>query len=152
MSRTMNVVGARAAIGRAAETFAATGLPCSLLPANACPSENCPLNPLISCRLTASTMLKPMSITIRALYAPNHRLSTSGMSSTTAMSAIGTGRFALRKSYHPERAVARAAASPMSRAPGASGASRMSVSDLLDDMLAEQPRGLDEQDGDEQHE
>src|SRR6476646_794078 len=110
----------------------------------ACPSENWPLNPLMSWRLTASTMLKPMSITMRSLYRPTQTLPTSGMSSTTTMSAIGTGRLALRKSYHPERAGAGAGPLP----PGeAAGASRICVSDLLDDMLAEQPRGLDEQDG-----
>src|SRR5215204_1221108 len=118
----------------------------------ACPSENCPLNPLISWRLTASTMLKPMSITIRSLYRPTQPLSTSGMSSTTASSATGTGAFALSVSNHPDRATAGATPPPLCSGAGALGTSRISVSDLLDDMLAEQPRGLDEQDGDEQHE
>src|SRR5512133_1199160 len=121
----------------------------------ACPSENCPLNPLMSWRLTASTMLKPISIAMRALYVPSHR-STEGATRATSRMTSGTGRLALSVSHQPCAAGSaepgRYGRTPPPADGGGAAGEGASVSDLLDDMLAEQPRRFDEQDGDQQHE
>src|SRR5436190_2857419 len=128
------------------------------------PRLNWPLNPLMSCRLTARMMLNPISITTRWLYAPNHSPSTTRPSSTIAISAIGTGTFATAVSHQPDAgAIARRASarvkptSSAAEAPDGALAAfvRGSIrldSDLFDDMLAQQARGFDEQDDDQDHE
>src|SRR3954451_18803940 len=109
----------------------------------------------MSWRLTASTMLKPISIAMRALYVPSHR-SIDGATSATSRTTIGTGRLAASVSHHPPAAGPRVAGryggAPLPTAGGGAAGAGASVSDLLDDMLAAQTRRVDEQDGDQQHE
>src|SRR4051794_6057354 len=78
-------------------------------------------------------MLKPISITIRWLYAPNVRPSINRDRSQTSSSASGSGTLALAVSHQPESLPGR-------------------MSDFLDDMLAQQPGGFDQQDDDQDDE
>ena len=61
-----SVVPASAASGRpyATVTYAAVYPPTAMKPA--CPIENCPASPLIRFRLTASVMLMPIRLMMRA--------------------------------------------------------------------------------------
>src|SRR5436309_892799 len=59
------------------------------------PSENWPLNPLISCRLTAMMTATPTCITSSRLYAPTvPRVTTHMPTGTRAASRTGMGRVA----------------------------------------------------------
>src|SRR3954466_14095212 len=88
-----------------------------------------------------------------------------GASSAMRPMRIGTGTLFQTVSRHPDEANPvpsvrpYGSTAPVGAMPGpgtGAGAGRVStplaLSDLLDDMLAEQPRGFDEQDGDQQHE
>src|SRR6266404_9512743 len=103
----------------------------------ACPSENCPLNPLINWRLTARTMLKPISITTRRKYGSTRSSSTLPSGAMSASTTI-SGTLPTSVARHGCGA--------------ANGAVLGRMSDFFDDILSEQPRGFDQQDGDEDHE
>src|SRR5947199_10482126 len=118
----------------------------------ACPRENCPLKPLISWRLTASTMLKPTSITIRRLYG-SILCSTTRVSRAARTTAATTGALLQSVPHHAPPAAAppppAAAREPVATAPppgGGGGATSTpdALSDPLDAILEEQPRGFDE--------
>src|SRR5687767_3904405 len=95
----------------------------------------------MSCRLTARTTLKPISITIRWLYAPNSRLSMSDASGMSSRSRTGRGPLLLRVDHHAARRGGASAAVSWGR-----------MSDLFNAMPAKEPGGFHEEDGDEDDE